>query len=173
MEPIDEDALLERCKRGDERALKLLIDRYQQPIFGLVSCLVPCNRDTAYALTLSSFVDGIRACESSQTTGSCLQTLLRVVVKQARDVQLTPLFEDPHLPHLPPEKRQLLRIVKQAILALRFEARLFILLRDQLGLRYEDIASIMGLSVKRARAETTQARVLLREKTREAMGRVR
>ena len=170
---LDEAVLLEGCRKGEEQALKRLIDRYRQHVFGLVLYLGACDRNRAYELTVASFVEAIHAIQASGNTRAFLRTLLPTVIEKARDLKPSPTFEAPNVPGLPPEQQQLLRVVKQALLALPFEARLLLLLRDQMGLRYEDIASIVGSSTKEVRSNMIRARAQLRDKTKEMLDRIR
>lgn len=170
---LDEAVLLEGCRKGEEQAFRQLISRYQQSVFGVVCYLGACDQNRAYELTVTSFVEAVHAIQASGNTRSFLRTLLPTVIEKARDLKPSPTFEAPNVPGLPPEQHQLLRVVKQVLLALPFEARLLLLLRDQMGLRYEDIASIVGSSTQEARSNMIRARAQLRDTTKETLDRIR
>lgn len=169
---LDEAMLLERCAKGEESAVKQILERYEPKIFGGVLCLAACDRNAAYELTAASFAEALRVLPQAGARQSFVRTLLPGVIRRTRAVKASPRFEPPQVPGLAPERLQLLRLVKQALLALPFEARLLLVLRDLWHLRYEDIAVLTELPAKQARADTLQARQQLRDKTKEALERL-
>ena len=168
----DETALLKRSQEGQPHALAALVGRYQQQVFGVVSCRGGCDRDAAYQLTVESFVDALRM-EPSPGAPMLFHRLLRCVIEKTRDTQPSPVFEVPSIAGLAPEQQELLRLVRQGLLALPFDSRLLLLLRDQLGLPYEEIAALTARPPQQAKADTLAARRQLRERLRDIAGRAR
>ena len=168
---LEEVMLLERCAKGEEPAIKQLLERYEPRIFGAMLALAACDRNAAYEAAVASLTDAVRAAASAGRQPFA-RALIPAVIRHAKTLTPTPKFEPPHVPGLPPERQQLLRVVKEALLALPFEVRLLLVLRDLLHLGYEEIAVVREVPVKQAKADTNQARSHLREKTKEMLERL-
>ena len=168
---LDEAVLLERCAKGEEPAIKQLLERYEPRIFGAMLALAACDRNAAYEATVASLSDAVRAAPAAGRQ-PFVRTLIPIVLRHAKALKPTPKFEPPQVPGLPPERQQLLRVVKETLLALPFEVRLLLVLRDLLHLGYEDIAAVRDVPVKQAKTDTNQARSQLREKTKEMLDRM-
>ena len=115
---LDEAVLLERCRNGDPSALKQLVNDYHSRVFGFVLCLVGSDRNQAYELTASGFVEAVRSLQSSARPRSWWRVLLPLLLNLARAAKPPPAFEAPPVSTLTPEKQQLLRLIKQALLRL-------------------------------------------------------
>ena len=171
-----ETLLLNQWFGGDESALKALVERYQRIIFGLAFYLTGCSRDEAFVLTVSVFTEVIRSfrsLRSSQEDGFFLQELVRTLIGQCLTVSSTAVFDLSDFTALPASKKELLRIVKEALFSLSFESKCLLLLRDQWNLSYDAIAGILGLPAKEARTKIFQARILIRDQMKEILGRTR
>ena len=147
----------------DQDNLELLISRYQQRIFALVLNLIGGNRDKAYEVVASSFVEAIRTIASPWEGNIFLSQLAGIAVHKSRDVKIIPTSEEAEFMNFPPQERASLRIVKAALQKLPFDTKALLLLRDQLHLPYKDISSILRVSQRNARRYITQARIRLRE----------
>ncbi|MFH0796479.1 MAG: sigma factor-like helix-turn-helix DNA-binding protein [Candidatus Omnitrophota bacterium] len=142
---------------------KSLVIRYQQKIFALVFYLSGNNRDKAYGVAVSSFVETIRSASLFETEDSFLTRLVSVVIRKSHDIRTIPSSDESDLTDFPPEKRNSLIITRRALQSLPFENQVLLLLRDQLHLAYKNIAGILRMSDENARIEITQARAHLRE----------
>ena len=169
---FDEAALLKRCQDGQGHALAALVERHQQRVFALASCLAGCDRDTAYQITVESFVEVLRV-EAAVGDPPLFHRLLARVIEHSRAAASSPVFESPRVPGLSPQQQELLRLVRQSLLAMPFESRVPLLLRDQLGLPYEEIAVLVGRTPQQAKTDTLAARRQLREQLRETLDRLR
>ncbi len=75
------------CSTPDnERAAKLLIEQYQQRVFALVLYLIGDDRDKAYDITASSFVEAFSA-----TFHCCENSIIQVHVPRCCQ-QLLPIY---------------------------------------------------------------------------------
>jgi len=167
---LDKDYLfISRRNQGDELTAKLLIDRYQQRIFALILYLIGDDRDKAYEIAASSFVEALCAVSFRGKGNSFLIKLVGAAVEKSRDVKIMSSFNETDFMDIPSEKREVLLIVKRALQALPFTDKALLLLRDQLRLSHEDICAILRISKDGVGVQTTQARVRLRKKIEEAL----
>lgn len=153
----------------DEESLKPLISRYQQRIFALVLYLIGGDRDKAYDIAASSFVETIRTTPSPWERDIFLARLAGAAIERSRDVKIIPSFDESNFVDLPPGERESLRIVKIALQKVPFNTKSLLLLRNQLHLPYKEISAILRISEKSVRVQTTQARIQLRKKIEEAL----
>lgn len=154
----------------DEESLKVLISPYQQRIFALVLCLTGENRDKAYDIAVSSFVEAIRTTPLLEKD-SFLARIAGIAIKKSRDIKIMPSYNESDFMNIPPEQRESLRIVKIALHSLPFDLKILLLLRDQLHLAYKYIAGILRISERNTKIRTTQARIQLRKKIEEVLRR--
>lgn len=164
--------MLSHWKQGDEGALKSLITRYQRYVFAIVLCLTGCDRNIAYDITTSAFLETIRRIPSLGSS-SFLLALIRLAVDKCRQIKPVSFTPPSDVMNISPQKGVSLRIVKEALLMISFDLRVPLLLRDQLNLSYEDIASVLGDSEKNAKSQTIHARIQLRDKIEETLNRQR
>ena len=170
-----ETLLIDKWLRGDESAMELLIQRYQQMIFNLAFYLGRCDRDTAYDLTVGAFTKTIQAFlkPAKANDGDFLRKLIQQVVEKCRPLPSVFVFDTSDFAAHSPEKKQLLSMAKEALFNISFEHRLLLLLRDQINLPYTLIASIAGYSLSAAKSDVIQARIQLGDKVEEILKRVR
>ena len=161
--------LLKEYRRGDELALRKLIQRYERLVFSLVLYLASCDRDRAFSVTAFCFVRAMRSLDSVRREGDFLEKLLRLALEECRSIPRAPKFDLSDFENRPPHKKEALRVMKQALASLSFDHKKLILLRDQFHLAYQDIASVSGLSEKETKIQTIHARVQLQDKVKEIM----
>jgi len=146
-----------------------LVERYQQRIFALALYLLGGDRDKAYALAASGFAEALRPSSPLESKETFLARAAAAVVEKCRTIKTIPSSDDADLAELPPQKRAPLRLVRTALLALPFETRAPLLLRDQLHLSYKGIAAALALSEADARAAVPRSRGELRKKIEEVL----
>jgi DNA-directed RNA polymerase specialized sigma24 family protein len=142
-----------RSTPDNEGTVKLLAEQYQQRIFALALYLIGADRDKAYDITVLSF----------------LIRLIRTAIEKSRDVKIIPFSDETDFADFPPEKRNSLLMVKQALQALTFNEKALLLLRDQLHLSYREISDIFRMSKGDTRIQTVRARIHIREKLEEVL----
>ena len=150
-------------------ALKSLIERYQKLIFNLILHLAGCDRQTAFTLTISSFVESIRSSSATKTDGGFLQSLLKSAIYHCRNTPLAPAFDPLDLGTLAAPKKESLRIVREGLSALSFGDKSLLLLRDQNQLPYTDLSAVLGIPKKEIRSQVTKARIHLMDNVREIL----
>ena len=166
-----EKHLLEEWRRGDELALKQLLQRYERFVFALVLYLTGCDRDRAFSITVSAFARVIRASDSFQKEAGFLRALLREILRQCEGVPPDAKFDLSDFDDRPAHKKEALRVMKQALASLTPDAKKRLLLRDQIHLAYQDIAAVLDVPERDVKIQTIQARVQLMDKVKEIMER--
>ena len=173
--------LMYRCARGDEQALRLLIERHQQAVIGTVARMLN-DQHEAEDIAQQVFVRIWNAApkwkpEAKFTT--YLFTVARNLVfnesrrrSRKKEVSLDEFEEhgqssahsDETLqPDHGMEKRELHQSIDQAIAALPEQQRLAVVLRTFEGMDYEDIARALNTSVSSVKSLLFRARGVLRD----------
>jgi DNA-directed RNA polymerase specialized sigma24 family protein len=155
----------------DEGCIKLLINRYEKKIFALVLSLIGGNKDKAYDIATSSFAEALPLVSPLDNRETSLSKIAGIAFEKCRQSATVPSFDAPFVLDLPPEQKELLRIVNTALQALPFETKASLLLRDQIHLPYRNISGIMQTSENATRVMITKARIELRKKIEELLGR--
>jgi RNA polymerase sigma-70 factor (ECF subfamily) len=168
-----DDVTLGRAQRGDESAWRALVERYQRPVFALLSrMLSPGRRDAVEDLAQETFVRAFRALPGFDRTasGRLSSWLLTIATRLALDDlrQRRAPHEPLHADHLQiagatrPDRRLMAEILTRAVQQLSPDHRAMILLREVHGLDYEEIAMTLAISVGTVRSRLSRARAELR-----------
>ena len=163
--------LMYRCARGDEQALRLLIERHQQAVIGTVARMLN-DQHEAEDIAQQVFVRIWNAApkwkpEAKFTT--YLFTVARNLVfnesrRRSRTKEVSSAHSDETLqPDHGMEKRELHQSIDQAIAALPEQQRLAVVLRTFEGMDYEDIARALNTSVSSVKSLLFRARGVLRD----------
>lgn len=153
----------------NDASIELLIKRYQQKIFALVVYLIGGNKDKSYEITASCFAEVIQTTSLLKADDVFVVNLAAAAVKNCRDIQTIPSFDETDFLELPQVKRKTLQIANEALQALPFDIKALLLLRDQLHLSYKQIAAVFRIPEKDAKVQTTQAKIQLRTKMEEVL----
>lgn len=178
----DDDAILVRqYLGGDSRAFEMLFKKYQGPIFNIVSRMV--NGEDAYDVTQDVFCNALRALHTFRGD-SRFSTWLYSIAKNAclnrircrgrsRENSLDAMIEDQPYAELADhsadvestvETRELQQIVNRALATLKPEHRMIITLRDFEQLSYEEIGTILGMSMQTVKSRLHRARLAFKSK---------
>ena len=181
----DDASLVRRCLRDDQAAYRVLVERYQSEVFGLLLRLVGRQED-AEDLTQETFLRAFRALRRYDVTrpfGAWLHTIAsRLAIDHHRRnrAKLISLhqpeegsageervldLEDPEAgPAERAEQTELARRLEVLIGELPPDSRAAILLRHQMDLPYEEIARSLGVPLGTVKARIHRARAMLKEK---------
>jgi RNA polymerase sigma-70 factor (ECF subfamily) len=170
-----DDLTLARAQRGEESAWRALVERYQRPVFALLSRMLSpvARRDLVEDLAQETFLRAFRALASFDraAAGRLSSWLLTIATRLALDelrqrrAPLEPL-EPVHFQAagpVGPDRRLLAARLTRAIEGLSLDHRAVILLREVHGLDYEEIAAALAISVGTVRSRLSRARAELRQ----------
>jgi RNA polymerase sigma-70 factor, ECF subfamily len=181
---FEETALLAGLRRGDESAYEILIQRYEKPVYSLVSRLVDDPADAADAVQ-EVFLKVFRKISWFRAESSLKTWIYRIAVNEARnqrrwfgrhrkrEVALEPLpgesvgcgdwLEDqqrsPYEIALDHETRAL---IEDALTEVSPSFRAALVLREIEGLSYEEIAEILEISLGTVKSRILRGREALR-----------
>jgi RNA polymerase sigma-70 factor (ECF subfamily) len=170
--PLDE-LTLRRAQRGDERAWRDLIARYERPVHSLIWRLLAGRaRHRVEDLAQETFVRVLRALPRFDPAGPAkLSTwILTIATRLALNELRRP--EHSELSHEPParertdataERARLGAAIAAAVAALSDAQRAVLVLREYHDLDYTEIADVLELDVGTVKSRLSRARAALRE----------
>jgi RNA polymerase sigma-70 factor (ECF subfamily) len=180
----EETEVLRRCLRGDEKAYRELVERYQRQVYSLALRMVRQAED-AEDLTQETFVRMFKALDRYDPTrpfGAWLFTIAsRLCIDHLRRRRMKPISivrwdpsseeervieaEDPGLkPDEVTEHGEEARNMQRLIDALPPHYRIVVILRHQQDLSYEEISEALHLPLGTVKARIHRARSLLKRR---------
>jgi len=192
---VDVDApLVERARRGDQRAFEMLVVKYQRRVERLVGRMVR-DVDLVPDIAQESFIRAYRALPNFRGDSAFYTWLYRIAVNTAKkalmELKRDPLvtqsalatrdedeepsraeseLSDGETPESLMASRQVAQTVNAAIEALSEDLRQAITLREIEGLSYEDIADIMNCPIGTVRSRIFRAREAIASRLRPLLG---
>jgi RNA polymerase sigma-70 factor (ECF subfamily) len=188
----DDNLLVEKCRKGDSRAMEILIIKYQDRIYNVI--LKICgNTDDAAELTQDTFVKVLQNIDKFQSRSSFYTWAFRIAVNltinyckrniklglksiDAEDNQnseqtkkaLKVLLKDDKSadPATIAENKELADLILTAVMQLDDAHRAVIVLRDIEGMNYAQIADILNINLGTVKSRLSRARSQLRERRR-------
>jgi RNA polymerase sigma-70 factor (ECF subfamily) len=170
-EPFDE-LMLRRAQRGDERAWRDLVTRYQQPVHALIWRLLAGRaRHRVEDLVQETFVRVLRALpEFDPAGGASLSTWMltiaaRLALNELRRPELARLDVEPEgreRADADAERQRLGQAIAAGVAALPDAQRAVFVLREYHDLDYEQIATVLELDLNTVKSRLSRARAALR-----------
>jgi len=170
-DPEDGDeAVVERVRRGDTAAFRILVDRHEAQVFRLVRGLVPTHvsaQDIAQDVFVSAFVGLARFDASRGQFSSWLLTIAknRCLNVKKRRYALSAAEPSPQATHVSPadllECTRTMQRLDRALLALPDEQRSTFVLGEFLGLSARQIAEIENCPPTTVRSRLSRAKAAL------------
>ena len=183
MADADADSLLvERVKRGDQRAFEMLVIKYQRRIERLIGRMVR-DSDLVQDIAQETFIRAYRALPQFRGESAFYTWLYRIAVNTAKkalvDLKRDPLVSegsmtvsedgdetsrieneltDGETPEALLASKEIAAAVNAAIEALSEDLRQAITLREIEGLSYEEIAEVMNCPIGTVRSRIFRAR---------------
>lgn len=187
----DADALLiERVKRGDQKAFELLVIKYQRKIERLIARMVR-DTDLIQDIAQETFIRAYRALPQFRGESAFYTWLYRIAVNTAKkslvELKRDPLvtesarssvddedetsrveneLSDGETPEAVLASKEIAATVNAAIEALSEDLRQAITLREIEGLSYEEIAEVMNCPIGTVRSRIFRAREAIAERLR-------
>jgi RNA polymerase sigma-70 factor (ECF subfamily) len=176
-------ALVDRVKRGDQRAFEMLVVKYQRRIERLIGRMVR-DADLVQDIAQESFIRAYRALPQFRGESAFYTWLYRIAVNTAKkalgDLKRDPVLTESALASVQSEEDETSRVeneltdgatpeallaskeiasaVNAAIEALSDDLRQAITLREIEGLSYEEIAVVMNCPIGTVRSRIFRAR---------------
>ncbi|AKJ31163.1 RNA polymerase sigma factor RpoE [Caldimonas brevitalea] len=187
----DADALLiERVKRGDQKAFELLVIKYQRKIERLIARMVR-DADLIQDIAQETFIRAYRALPQFRGESAFYTWLYRIAVNTAKkalvELKRDPLvtesalssvddddetsrveneLSDGETPEAVLSSKEIAATVNAAIEALSEDLRQAITLREIEGLSYDEIADVMNCPIGTVRSRIFRAREAIAERLR-------
>lgn len=185
------DALLiDRVKRGDQRAFEMLVVKYQRRIERLIGRMVR-DTDLVADIAQETFIRAYRAIPQFRGESAFYTWLYRIAVNTAKkalmELKRDPLItesalagkddddetsrvenelSDGETPDAVLASKEIAATVNAAIEALSDDLRQAIMLREIEGLSYEEIATVMNCPIGTVRSRIFRAREAIAERLR-------
>ncbi len=177
-ERTTDQLLVEQVQQGDKHAFDLLVAKYQNKLFHLVSRYVK-DPDEALDVVQEAFIKAYRALPNFRGDSAFYTWLFRIAVNTAKNhlttqsrrppqqdvdaVDAEQYGGDTRLKNTDTPENELLRdeiqaTVQRAIEQLPDDLRTAILLREAEGMSYEEIAQVMGCPIGTVRSRIFRAR---------------
>jgi RNA polymerase sigma-70 factor (ECF subfamily) len=178
-EALDE-LTLRRAQRGDERAWRDLIERYQQPVHALIWRMFAGRaRHRVEDLTQETFVRVLRALPGFDPAGpASLSTwILTIAARLARNelrrpeaaaIEREPIGRD--RADADAERRRIGAAIAAGVAELSDEQRAVFVLREYHELEYAEISGALEIDVGTVKSRLSRARTQLREFLSRALG---
>lgn len=163
---LTDQELVKRCKRGDQRAFRVLVDKYQRRAFGVAIGILR-NPDDAMDAAQEAFIKVFRYIDGFKGDSSFYTWLYRIVVnvcidhcrkhgkmrpveydetfKRRDEIEAVPLTANTRAmnPGIAFDQQELGGVLQEAMGKLSENHRTILLLREVEGLSYEEIAEVM------------------------------
>lgn len=168
------------AQRGNSRARRALVERYQRPVLALVSRMLRGRGDAALVedVAQETFLRVFRALPNFDRNGPArLSTWILTIAShrtidelRRRKLDTRPL-ESPSATNLvaqaradeTAERKMLARVIARAVDELAPEYRAAFILREYHGLEYAEIATALGIDLGTVKSRLNRARRRLRE----------
>ncbi|HOC42016.1 MAG TPA: sigma-70 family RNA polymerase sigma factor [Thermoanaerobaculales bacterium] len=183
MEPLELEAVVERCREGDETAWAALVNATLRPIYRLCASYAPSAAEAeeltqevyfklwenlhqygagsnfmawAWRVARNLLIDSYRRCHRERSAAWLDPEI----------IERLPAADDPHEESL---RRQRLRIVATGLRQLPEELASLVLMRDLAGWSYSEIAEALDLPVGTVKSRLNRARLELATVVRRRM----
>jgi RNA polymerase sigma-70 factor (ECF subfamily) len=171
MEPVNERALLERCRAGDESAFQELVDRYKGLVFALIARTVQ-DRSRAEDLAQDVFLRVHRGLPYFRGEARLSTWIYRIVanvcVQDSSRPAIVSLDDERAAPAVPSASDrqfgdfELRDRLEKAIARLPANYRLLIAAHYLDGVQYEDLAAALELPLGTVKTQLYRAKQQLR-----------
>jgi RNA polymerase sigma-70 factor (ECF subfamily) len=166
----DDSVLVSECLRGDRKAFEVIVERYQKPVFNLALRIVN-DYDDAQDVAQSAFVKAFENLKSYNPKYKFFSWLYRIAINESLNFvgqrqNLQRLDEAEVSKELSPEETLDTAInsqaVQDALMKLKLEHRVVIILKHFQELSYREISYILDLPEKTVKSRLFTAREQLR-----------
>ena len=165
-------ALIERCRKGDRRALGELLGLYEKPVFNAAYRILG-NPDDAADATQAVFMKAFENLDSYNPRYKFFSWIYRIAVNESinqrkRTRQQQPLDENERAatpgPYASAEAGDLSREIQESLMSLKDEYRTVVVLRHFSDCSYQEISQILEIPEKTVKSRLYTARQLMRDR---------
>jgi RNA polymerase sigma-70 factor (ECF subfamily) len=167
---------MERTARGDEGAFRLLVERWERPVFGFLERMLS-SREEAQDMSQETFLRVFAEAGRYRPDGRFRSWLFRIAGNLARSrlrrdrvvrwIRLEPLLHDPPDPGARAddllERDEKRRAVRTALARLPDRQRQAVVLQRYQGLSYREVAAAMDTTVPAVESLLQRAMALLKK----------
>ena len=191
-EHVQERALVAALRAGEQAAYEALIDRYEQPVFSIVSRVLD-HAGEAADVTQEVFLKIFRKIDAFRGDSTLKTWIYRIAVNEAhnhrrwfgrhrrQEVALDPedgrqgvcdlVADRGPSPYEMARDRETHRLIENALQRISVQYRAALVLREVEGLRYEEIAEILEVSLGTVKSRILRGREALRKVVSEELAR--
>ena len=167
----DDTKLVKECLGGVTRAYEQIIDKYQKPIFNVAYRMI-CNREDAEDITQAVFVKAFEKLVTYNPRYKFFSWLYRMAINESLnfidqkkhlqdfDEKLVSLEKTPEELY---DESEIQQNIQEALMSLKLEYRIVVVLRHYQDLSYHEIAQILDVPEKTVKSRLFSARQLLRD----------
>jgi RNA polymerase sigma-70 factor, ECF subfamily len=162
-----DSTIIEKCLHGDTGAFELLVERYQYRLYTIV-CRIMGDRDDAADVLQNVFIKVFENLHTYNTRYKFYSWLYRIAVNESYNFlhhreRMTSLIATSHISvGEPPEelfqKYDTTKSIENALLGLKTEHRIIIVLKHFGELSYREIAEILEIPKKTVKSRLFSAR---------------
>ncbi|MBO7080823.1 MAG: RNA polymerase sigma factor RpoE [Neisseriaceae bacterium] len=192
MEERQIDALLvERAQKGETKAFELLVSKYQRRLTRLLSRFIK-NQNDIDDVAQETFIKAFRALPTFRGECAFYTWLYRIAINTAKNyltssdrrllltgdvadedgasLDAAELVPDLNTPEAELMKKEMAKIINDAVSSLNDDLKRAITLREMEGLSYEEIAEVMDCPIGTVRSRIFRAREVIAERLRPLLG---
>jgi RNA polymerase sigma-70 factor (ECF subfamily) len=182
-----EEYLVKESIQGDPRAFEELVSQYQSKVYALAYRYMG-NEEDAYDMAQEAFIKAFRSLRSFKGKSSFSTWLYRVTTNvcldelRKRKRRIVPLSLDEPLatregdevekeiadnspgPDIMYEQKEFSQYIQELLNEMKPDQKTAIVLRDVMGLSYEEISEVMNCSMGTVKSRISRARDVLRKK---------
>ena len=168
-----DELTLRRAQRGDARAWRELVERFQRPVHALIwRILVGRARHRVEDLTQETFVRVLRALPRFDPAGPAtlstwiLTIATRLALNELRRPEPVALADEPHAAERADddvERRRLAAAIADGVARLPEAQRAALVLREYHDLEYVEIAEILEIDLGTVKSRLARGRAALRD----------
>jgi RNA polymerase sigma-70 factor (ECF subfamily) len=167
----DDGTLVRRCLAGDRAAFEQLVARYQKPVYNAALRLLR-DPEEARDIAQTTFLNAFMHLADYDPSYKFYSWIYRIAINESLHVvqkrRLVEVVSDEEADDAPGpealvESEQTAKAVEDALMRVKPELRIVIVLRHFLHLSYQDMSDVLQLQSKTVKSRLYTARQLLRD----------
>ena len=171
MKEGDDGTLVRRCLAGDRAAFEQLVARYQKPVYNAALRLLR-DPEEARDIAQTTFLNAFMHIADYDPSYKFYSWIYRIAINESLHVvqkrRLVEVVSDEEADDAPGpealvESEQTAKAVEDALMRVKPELRIVIVLRHFLHLSYQDMSDVLQLQSKTVKSRLYTARQLLRD----------